>query len=204
MPRSSASFTDDGITKVFPGAESGRLLVSIRGGIPDVAPISPSPSASFDSDGANNASTPGGSGSLSRRNSGITPLPPPKPISGVKVAVDFVSSFDVRTEAKVMEFPELDIYDNQKMITSAAGQLSGSLKVHLQPPVSLRSLDADENQYVRASEAQKRGSGGVVGRRLLYSRSLGAEEGLGRGCRAAPPLLSFASRRRKPQEGLSR
>jgi hypothetical protein len=53
---------------------------------------------------------------------------------GVKVVVDFgVASLALNNETRVNEFPELEIYEDQRLHTILAGSIDGTIGFHLRP-----------------------------------------------------------------------
>ena len=55
-------------------------------------------------------------------------------MKGLRLEIDFGGEFYVKGEGRLPEFPELDIFENEKMISNFDGNVSGSVVVHLLPP----------------------------------------------------------------------
>ena len=55
-------------------------------------------------------------------------------LQGIKFIADFgIGLFGLKSETKVNEFPELEIYDGVKLLSSSSGQCQGRIIVHLRP-----------------------------------------------------------------------
>lgn len=106
IPPESYSYSDDGQTLFVPDASGGRMMIRILGGI-DVPE-----DASFTSNVTQDDMV----------------------YDGVKVVADFeIPSLIVRSEGRVKEFPELDIFDGVKLHSHMSGIISGSVRAHLRP-----------------------------------------------------------------------
>ncbi|GMI16022.1 hypothetical protein TrLO_g2083 [Triparma laevis f. longispina] len=100
-------YTDDGMTRLYPDLKQGRVQGRIMGG----------------------EMRRSGSSEKLRRNSLRQEI-----VKGLRLEIDFGGEFYVRGEGRLPEFPELDIFENEKMISNFDGNVSGSVVVHLLPP----------------------------------------------------------------------
>jgi hypothetical protein len=108
IPPESYSYSDDGQTLFVPDATGGRMMVRLLGGIQDSR------------------------GDESSYGSNATPAD--AVYEGVKVVADFeVPSLVVRSEGKVKEFPELEVFDGVKLHSHLSGIISGGVRAHLRP-----------------------------------------------------------------------
>jgi hypothetical protein len=108
IPPESYSYSDDGQTLFVPDATGGRMMIRFLGGIQDSR------------------------GEESSYGSNVTPAD--AVYEGVKVVADFeVPSLVVRSEGKVKEFPELDVFEGVKLHSHLSGIISGGVRAHLRP-----------------------------------------------------------------------
>ena len=103
IPKQAINYFDDGNTRSIPEMEGGRVMFRILGGLDE---------------------------SMIRGNA-------PNPIivkEGIKLIADFgVSSFSSKSETKVNEFPELEIFEGSKLCSFILGTFDGSITCHLRP-----------------------------------------------------------------------
>ena len=53
---------------------------------------------------------------------------------GIRVVLDFgVGSLALNNQTNVPEFPELDVFDDQKFLSTLAGSIDGTIGFHLRP-----------------------------------------------------------------------
>lgn len=108
IPPESYSYSDDGQTLFVPDATGGRMMIRLLGGIQDSR------------------------GDESSYGSNATPAD--AVYEGVKVVADFeIPSLVVRSEGKVKEFPELDVFEGVKLLSHLSGIISGGVRAHLRP-----------------------------------------------------------------------
>lgn len=103
LPKHAINYFDDGNTRSIPEMEGGRVMFRILGGLDE---------------------------SMVR---GISPNPD-LVNEGVKLIADFgVSSFSSKSETRVNEFPELDVFEGSKLCSFILGTFDGSVTCHLRP-----------------------------------------------------------------------
>lgn len=111
IPPESRSYSDDGQTLFVPSVRGGRMKLRLIGGV----------------DGPED-------GSFGSNVSNITPAD--TVAEGIKLVADFeVPSLILRTEGRVKEFPELDVFEGTKLRTVLAGIVVGGVRAHLRPQV---------------------------------------------------------------------
>jgi len=123
IPEESMSFSDDGQTRCIPELLGGQMMIRVVGGFEDAndPTYRSSPAASKDGKGRD----------ISRRPSDVSNL---YVQDGIKVIVDFgVGSMALTNTTNVNEFPELDIFDDQKLVSNVVGSIDGTIGFHLRP-----------------------------------------------------------------------
>ncbi len=115
IPEESFSFSDDGQTRCIPELLGGQVMVRVVGGFEEPT-----------------TSTRVGNGKNGlRQGSDVSSLYVEE---GVKVVVDFgIDSLALSNTTKVNEFPELDIFDDQKLTSNLVGTIDGTIGFHLRP-----------------------------------------------------------------------
>jgi hypothetical protein len=109
IPSESASYSDDGQTLLIPEMDGGRMMVRFLGGFDD-------------------KKTPN---KLVARSSDVV-------VEGIKLLADFgIGNLHFKTEGAVREFPELEIFEDQKLQSLVSGIIDGSIKAHLRPQISV-------------------------------------------------------------------
>lgn len=118
IPEESMSFSDDGQTRCLPELLGGQIMLRVLGGFKNI------PSSHVDENSLKTA------GSFSHQHS-VTPLHVDE---GIKVNLDFgIASFALNSKTKVNEFPELEIFEDQRLESTTAGSIDGSIGFHLRP-----------------------------------------------------------------------
>ncbi|GMI05550.1 hypothetical protein TrVE_jg1864 [Triparma verrucosa] len=117
-------YTDDGMTRLYPDLKQGRVQGRIVGG----------------------EMRRNGSSEKLRRNSLRQEV-----VKGLRLEIDFGGEFYVKGEGRLPEFPELDIFENEKMISNFDGNVSGSVVVHLLPP---EVGSEDEGYHIECSSSR--------------------------------------------------
>ena len=156
VPPDSDVYTDDGITRGYPRADGGRINIEVRGGVP-YAPATQARNGDGSSGmqrSLSNASTMSDN-SLENENGGRMGRSASKEgrkekekiVEGIMVKADFGALFEFLSETIVSEFPELEIFEDQKVFLSCQGSASGSMHFHLVPPFNSHSQSPSENQY---------------------------------------------------------
>ncbi len=123
IPEESMSYSDDAQTKCIPELFGGQMMMRVTGGFDDLQ-------MNVVDDSTTAASTNSSrKGNISRHD------PPSAYVSeGIKVVLDFgVGSIVLNNQTKVSEFPELEIYGDQKLISTLAGSVDGTIGFHLRP-----------------------------------------------------------------------
>jgi hypothetical protein len=109
IPEESASFSDDGQTKCLPELFGGQILMRVVGGFKKV----------------DKNKDPRHSDSSSSHL---------YVEEGIKVILDVgVASLALNNKTNVNEFPELDILEDQKLLSTLSGAIDGTVFLHLRP-----------------------------------------------------------------------
>jgi len=124
LPKQSVSYFDDGYTLSIPEMDGGRVMFRVLGGLDE---------------------------SMVSRNS-VSPDILVK--EGIKFIADFgVSSFSSKSETKVNEFPELEIFEGSKMCSFILGTFDGSITCHLRPQSLVASTSSSGPNVFNPLEA---------------------------------------------------
>ena len=109
IPSESLSYSEDGFSRVIPEMEGGRIMIRFIGGIGD--------------------SVAEGEGIGESNGAVLLPV-----ASGIKMVADVgIDSLVLRNETIVKEFPELDIFDGDRLYSLLSGAFTASLSSHLRP-----------------------------------------------------------------------
>ena len=128
IPEESMSFSDDGQTKCIPELLGGQMMIRVMGGFEE----DPSEFSRTDGSSSATASLGGKRVNMSRHDSGSSL----HVAEGIKVILDFgVGAVALKNETNVTQFPELDIFDDQKLISILAGSVDGTIVFHLRPQI---------------------------------------------------------------------
>lgn len=124
IPEESMSYSDDAQTKCIPELFGGQMMVRVTGGFEEVDRLvktgeSTAPTSSVSSKKL----------APSRQES-----PDLYVSDGINVLLDFgIDSVALNNQTNVNEFPELDIFEDQKLISTIAGSVYGTIGFHLRP-----------------------------------------------------------------------
>ena len=158
IPEESMSFSDDAQTNCIPELLGGQMMMRVVGGFSENESSLHSPS-SRDNKGGRNSTVD---------DSAMTNL---YVKDGVKVVVDFGGSVALNNSTNVNEFPELNIFDDQKLLSTFIGSIDGTIGFHLRPqkidteasepltknlfnPLEAYEIDfSDSNAAIKISEA---------------------------------------------------
>jgi len=144
LPKQGINYFDDGNTRSIPEMEGGRVMFRIIGGLDE---------------------------SMLRGNDNST-NPPILIKEGVKLIADFgVSSFSQKSETKVNEFPELEIFEGSKLVSTILGSVDGSITCHLRPQseVTVSSSSSGPNVFNPLEAYEIDFSGSAVSLRIKES-----------------------------------
>uniref|UniRef100_A0A7S3VB24 Uncharacterized protein n=1 Tax=Chaetoceros debilis TaxID=122233 RepID=A0A7S3VB24_9STRA len=161
IPEESMSYSDDAQTKCIPELFGGQMMVRVTGGFEEVNRLRKT-----------GETNPPASSVSSKK------LAPSRQESqdlyvsdGINVLLDFgIDSVALNNQTNVNEFPELDIFGHQKLISTIAGSVDGTIGFHLRPqdldevtrsisknflnPLEAYEIDfSGSNVYVKISEA---------------------------------------------------
>jgi len=130
IPEESMSFSDDAQTKCIPELIGGQIMMRVTGG--------------FEND-AKSMSSGQTTAHLSRDEN-----PDLYVSDGVKVVVDFgVASLALNNETRVNDFPEIEVFEDQRLHTILAGSIDGTIGFHLRPQALKqdRGVATEKNVY---------------------------------------------------------